>query len=81
MLRTSVLTREGLFRALPRRVPATHGVRSFSVLQRPPPKYDGHVPLTTIEKGSLAAGSAVMSMIDPYRDGMLAMYLVVESPP
>ena len=45
-------------------------VRSFSVLHRPPPNYEGHVPLNTLERGALAAGSAVMSLINPRRGGM-----------
>lgn len=43
--------------------------RLFSVLNRPPPKYEGHVPLTTWERGTLAAGSAVMSLLNPRRGG------------
>lgn len=43
--------------------------RSFSVLNRPPPKYTGHVPLTTIERGALAIGSAFGSLVDPRRGG------------
>lgn len=64
--------------ALPRaflRLPASSrpaaalSVRKFSVLNRPPPNYEGHVPLTTIERGALAAGSAVMSLLNPRRGG------------
>lgn len=29
-------------------------LRAFSVLNRPPPSYDGHVPLTRTERGALA---------------------------
>ena len=47
-------------------------VRSFSVLNRPQPSYDGHVPLTVIERGALAVGSAVTSLINPYRADMIA---------
>lgn len=43
--------------------------RSFSVLNRPPPNYEGHVPLTTLERGALAFGSAVGSLINPRRGG------------
>ena len=46
----------------------TH-LRAFSVLHRPPPNYEGHVPLTGWERGSVAIGSAVMSMMNPYRAG------------
>ena len=44
--------------------------RMFSVLNRPPPKYDGHVPLTHVERGALAVGSAVVSLFDPWRGGV-----------
>lgn len=44
--------------------------RPFSVLNRPPPNYEGHVPLTRLEQAGLAVGSAITSLIDPYRHGM-----------
>lgn len=43
--------------------------RSFSVLNRPLPHYEGHVPLTWVENGALAVGSAVMSLLNPRRGG------------
>lgn len=43
--------------------------RPFSVLNRPPPNYEGHVPLTRLEQAGLAVGSAITSLIDPYRHG------------
>lgn len=46
--------------------------RPFSVLNRPPPNYEGHVPLTTIERFGLAVGSAVASLINPRRAEMIA---------
>jgi hypothetical protein len=46
-----------------------HARRHFSVLNRPPPNYPGHVPLTFLERGALAIGSAFGSLIDPYRAG------------
>ncbi|CAL5866510.1 uncharacterized protein PFLUO_LOCUS719 [Penicillium psychrofluorescens] len=46
--------------------------RPFSVLNRPPPNYPGHVPLTTIERGALAIGAAVGSLINPYRADLIA---------
>ena len=49
---------------------STGAIRAFSVLNRPPPNYEGHVPLTGIEKACLAAGSAVASLIDPRRGGI-----------
>lgn len=45
-------------------------LRPFSVLNRPSPNYPGHVPLTTIERGALAVGSAIGSLINPRRAGM-----------
>lgn len=46
--------------------------RHVSVLNRPPPNYPGHVPLTRVEKAGLAVGSAVMSLMDPHRGGLLS---------
>lgn len=50
----------------------TNSRRPFSVLNRPPPNYPGHVPLTGLERVGLAIGSAVTSLIDPYRHDMVA---------
>ena len=44
---------------------------AFSVLNRPPPNYPGHVPLTKIERVGLAVGSAIGSLVNPYRGGEL----------
>ncbi|OTB17026.1 hypothetical protein K445DRAFT_74282 [Daldinia sp. EC12] len=46
--------------------------RSFSVLNRPPPNYPGHVPLTGLERAALAVGSGIVSFFDPYRGDMIA---------
>ena len=46
--------------------------RTFSVLNRPPPNYPGHVPLTWLERGVLAVGSAFGSLKDPYRHDLIA---------
>lgn len=43
--------------------------RTFSVLNRPQPNYDGHVPLNRVERGALAVGSAFGSLINPRRGG------------
>ncbi|RKF65197.1 Ubiquinone biosynthesis protein coq4, mitochondrial [Erysiphe neolycopersici] len=43
--------------------------RLFGVLNRPPPNYPGHVPLTYLEKTGLAVGSAVISLFNPRRGG------------
>ena len=53
---------------------STCALRPFSVLNRPPPNYPGHVPLTTIERGALAVGSAIGSLINPRRAGMNLCY-------
>lgn len=44
----------------------------FSILNRPPPNYPGHVPLTSIERIGLAAGSAIASLTNPRRGDMIA---------
>ena len=44
--------------------------RPFSVLNRPSPNYEGHVPLTRLERAGLAIGSAVTSLFDPRRGGI-----------
>ena len=48
------------------------GHRHFSVLSRPPPQYEGHVPLTTIERAGLAVGSALWCFFDPTRAGIFS---------
>ena len=81
--RMSVLGSRGTFgiRALTRSTPVTVPpaaaacgcVRSFSVLNRPPPNYPGHIPLTTVERGALAVGSAIGSYLNPRRAGALSL--------
>jgi len=65
-----------LRRGLPRELLALCTVscsnKSFSVLNRPPPNYDGHVPLTRVERLGLAVGSATMSLLDPRRGDLIA---------
>lgn len=46
--------------------------RTISVLNRPPPNYPGHVPLTYLERGALALGSAFGSLKNPYRHDLIA---------
>lgn len=47
-------------------------IRSFSVIARPPPRYNEHVPLTIPERVILGAGSAVLSFFDPRRADLIA---------
>ncbi|KAI9655746.1 MAG: Ubiquinone biosynthesis protein [Bathelium mastoideum] len=53
-------------------LPAPIGVRHFSLLNRPSPNYEGHVPLTTFERGALAVGSAFGSLLNPRRGDLIA---------
>ncbi|KAF2709685.1 ubiquinone biosynthesis protein coq4, mitochondrial [Pleomassaria siparia CBS 279.74] len=53
-------------------LPASY--RCFSVLNRPPPNYEGHIPLTRIERFGLAAGSGLLSFIDPRRGDLIAAF-------
>ena len=46
--------------------------RTFSILSRPPPNYSGHVPLTLLERTSLAISSAIGSLINPRRHDLIA---------
>jgi len=43
--------------------------RCFSVLNRPSPNYEGHIPLTVTERLGLAIGSGLGSFLDPRRGG------------
>ncbi|KAI1261666.1 ubiquinone biosynthesis protein Coq4 [Xylariaceae sp. FL1019] len=42
------------------------------LLNRPPPNYPGHVPLTRLERLGLAVGSSLWSFFDPTRPDMIA---------
>ncbi|KAL8896479.1 MAG: hypothetical protein Q9192_003072 [Flavoplaca navasiana] len=53
-------------------LPTARNLRHFSVLNRPPPNYKGHVPLTLIERSALAVGSAVTSLFNPRRADLIA---------
>ncbi|EFY86373.1 ubiquinone biosynthesis protein coq-4 [Metarhizium acridum CQMa 102] len=46
--------------------------RRFSVLNRQPPNYPGHVPLTKLERLGMAIGSSAMALINPYRADLIA---------
>ena len=65
----------------PLRLAAVSSQRPFSVLNRPPPNYEGHIPLTRIERGTLAIGSAVMSLLDPSRGGPSTQSPLIVPPP
>lgn len=54
------------------RLPPALRTRAFSVLNRPPPNYPGHVPLTYLERGALALGSAFGALRNPYRHDLIA---------
>ncbi|RAR07447.1 ubiquinone biosynthesis protein coq4, mitochondrial [Stemphylium lycopersici] len=48
--------------------------RSFSVLNRPRPNYEGHIPLTRIERLGLALGSGLGSFLDPRKADLIASF-------
>ncbi|WYZ45567.1 hypothetical protein EsH8_VIII_000883 [Colletotrichum jinshuiense] len=52
--------------------PSPSSRRPFSVLNRPPPNYPGHVPLNKIERTSLAIGAGIWSLLSPYRADLIA---------
>ncbi|KAI3537246.1 coenzyme Q biosynthesis protein Coq4 [Colletotrichum filicis] len=51
---------------------STPSRRPFSVLNRPPPNYPGHVPLTKIERAALGLGAGIWSLLSPYRADLIA---------
>ncbi|CAN8100699.1 unnamed protein product [Discula destructiva] len=55
--------------------------RAYSVLNRPPSSYPGHVPLTTVERAGLAIGSGIMSFMNPYRHDLIAAFAEATSTP
>ncbi|KAK3943167.1 putative ubiquinone biosynthesis protein COQ4, mitochondrial [Diplogelasinospora grovesii] len=55
--------------------------RRFSILNRPPPKYPGHVPLTMLERAGLAIGSGLMSLRDPRRGDLIAAFAEATATP
>ena len=69
--RVSTLPRgsHGVCQAVTIPVASSSPQRLFSVLNRPPPNYPGHVPLTHVERAGLAIGSGIMSLVNPYRGG------------
>ncbi|KAH9223247.1 ubiquinone biosynthesis protein coq4, mitochondrial [Leptodontidium sp. 2 PMI_412] len=70
-LRQSAL-KSGLPRELLAACTISLNSRQFSVLNRPPPNYPGHIPLTRIERAVLAIGSAFGSLYNPYRGDLIA---------
>ncbi|KAJ9161620.1 hypothetical protein NKR19_g2070 [Coniochaeta hoffmannii] len=56
-------------------------IRLFSVLNRPPPNYPGHVPLTSIERTALALGSGLISFLNPRRADTIAAFAEVTATP
>ncbi|RMZ72309.1 ubiquinone biosynthesis COQ4 [Pyrenophora seminiperda CCB06] len=48
--------------------------RCFSILNRPPPNYEGHIPLTRTERLGLAIGSGIGSFLDPRRGDLIASF-------
>jgi ubiquinone biosynthesis protein COQ4 len=55
--------------------------RSFSVLNRPPPNYEGHVPLTALERSALLIGSGLISFLNPRRGDLIATFSEVTATP
>lgn len=70
-----------LFTATLATATAPHPRQAFSMLNRPPPNYPGHVPLTHIERAGLAIGSGVMSFLNPYRGGKYLLSHPSSPPP
>ena len=64
-----VLPRSLAVRSCPTLSPIAQSIRCFSVLNRPPPNYEGHIPLTRTERLGLAIGSGLGSFLDPRRGG------------
>lgn len=58
-----------VLRALPRSLAARPYLSIQSRFINTTPAYPGHIPLNSFENAFLAVGSAVMSLMDPYRAG------------
>ncbi|KAH7381564.1 ubiquinone biosynthesis protein coq4, mitochondrial [Pyrenochaeta sp. MPI-SDFR-AT-0127] len=54
--------------------PSIQFSRCFSVLNRPRPNYEGHIPLTVTERLGLAFGSGLQSFLDPRRGDLIASF-------
>jgi ubiquinone biosynthesis protein COQ4 len=73
LLRTSHITTNSFH------IPAA--IRTFSVLNRPPPNYPGHVPLTGVERAALTIGSGLISFFNPRRADTIAAFAEVTATP
>ncbi|KAK5124332.1 Ubiquinone biosynthesis protein [Meristemomyces frigidus] len=51
------------------------------LLARPPPAYPGHIPLTRLERTTLALGSAIGSLFNPRRHDLIAALAEATSKP
>ncbi|KAK7718709.1 Ubiquinone biosynthesis protein [Diaporthe eres] len=71
----------GVCKAVTIPVATSSSKRPFSVLNRPPPNYPGHVPLTHVERAGLAIGSGIMSLVNPYRGDLIAAFAEATSTP
>lgn len=71
--RTNLLPKEVLVSCFAAIYSHASAHRAFSVLNRPPPNYPGHVPLTKVERLGLAVGSAVGSLWDVRRHGKYSL--------
>ncbi|KAK3330926.1 ubiquinone biosynthesis protein coq-4 [Apodospora peruviana] len=60
---------------------ASSNSRRFSILNRPPPNYPGHVPLTRLERAGLMIGSGLMSLRDPRRGDLIAAFAEATATP
>ncbi|KAK1783819.1 coenzyme Q biosynthesis protein Coq4-domain-containing protein [Copromyces sp. CBS 386.78] len=59
----------------------TQQTRQFSALNRPPPNYPGHVPLTRLERLGLFVGSGLISLADPRRGDLIASFAEATATP
>ncbi|KAF1958637.1 coenzyme Q biosynthesis protein-like protein Coq4 [Byssothecium circinans] len=72
--RSATSLASALYRSFSRSLLLPASSRCFSVLNRPPPNYEGHIPLTRTERLGLALGSGLMSFLDPRRGDLIAAF-------
>lgn len=60
---------------------STPQTRQFSALNRPPPNYPGHVPLTRLERFGLFVGSGLISLVNPRRGDLIASFAEATATP